>query len=603
MGLSTDHKRTAMLRRTGLIAVIAAAIALALWLGHRSAPHGEPAIPISFEVLAPEGSRFGWVQQQILFAISPDGRLIVFVAVGSDGRKSLWVRPLAELSATVLPGTEGASAPFWSPDSRFIAFFADGKLKKIDSLGGQPVALCDVPDSFPSGSWGTEHGILFSGLAAAGISFVPEGGGPSKLVLKADASRQELNVGWPTFLPDGRHFLYLGRIESERRPNVRVANTADDRTVALLSNCTRAVYVPATSGHAFGHILFARDGNLIAQLFDTDRLRLSGDAIPAGQEISQHANVGIGLFSASNNGFLASRDNRGLTRLSWFDRSGRPMGSLPSPGKFRSIRISRDSRKLAAERVDPHTGLAGIWIGDLTRDVLTRLELATEDHHRAIWSPDGTQIAFSIGRLGHPPSVHTMALHGASEPDPLTVPGRTQYAEDWSPDGRVILYFAAFSESGPGLWAVDVKGGSPPRKLLSVPEANDFTSAQFSPDGRWIAYCRTELGRPEIYLTSFQEPGERIRISMSGGSRPRWKKDGKELYFVSVDNELIATPIQPGANLQVGKPKPLFRMSAAGWHDYDVTADGERFLVVENLPGQGADAIVVTTSWTSRLGR
>jgi serine/threonine protein kinase/Tol biopolymer transport system component len=603
LGVSTDHKRTALLRGAGVIAVLAAAGALALWLGRHYAPHVEPAIPISFEVLAPEGSRFGWVQQEVLFAISPDGRRIVFVAVGSDGRKSLWVRPLAELSATVLPGTEGAAAPFWSPDGRFIAFFADGKLKKTDTLGGQPVALCDVPDAFPSGSWGTQHGIIFSGLAAPGISFVPEGGGTSKLVLKADASRNELNVGWPTFLPDGRHFLYLGRIQSEHRPNVRVANTTDDRTVPLLSNCTRAVYVPASSDQAFGHILFARDGGLMAQPFDTDRLRFSGDAIPAGQEISQHANVGVGLFSVSNNGFLASRDNRGLTHLSWFDRSGRSMGSLPSSGKFRSICISRDSRKLAADRVDPHTGLASIWIGDLSRDVLTRLEMATEDHHRAIWSPDGAKIAFSIGTLGHPPIVHTMALQGAGEPSPLAAPGRAQYAEDWSPDGRAMLYFAAFSESGPGLWSVDVQGKSKPRKLLSVPEANDFTSAQFSPDGRWIAYCKTELGRPEIYLTSFQEPGERIRISMSGGSRPRWKKDGKELYFVSVDNELIATPVQLGANLQIGKSKSLFKMSAAGWHDYDVTSDGERFLVVENLPGQGADAIVVTTSWTSRLGR
>ena len=189
---------------------------------------------------------------------------------------------------------------------------------------------------------------------------------------------------------------------------------------------------------------------------------------------------------------MASRDNRGFDRLAWLDRSGSPKGSLPSSGKFVSIRISPDSRKVIATRMDSHTGLASIWIGDLTRGVLTQIEMEQEDYQPAIWSPDGARIAFSTGSMRHPPTLQSMNLSSTGLPEPLLAPGAIQRAEDWSPNGGTILYFASFSESGPGLWALDVKGGSKPRKVLSVPDAVNYTSAQFSPDGHWIAYCGTE---------------------------------------------------------------------------------------------------------------
>jgi eukaryotic-like serine/threonine-protein kinase len=584
--------------------LVAAAFA-ALYVLRR--PTVPPAAPVRFEIRAPEGTRFGWAPVQNLFALSPDGRRIAFAARRSDGQSSLWVRSLAELSAAALSGTEGAAAPFWSPDSRFVAFFADGKLKRVDAAGGQPVTLCDVAVAFPSGSWGSEHSILFAGLTQPVVNLVSESGGAPRAVLKVDASRQEVSICWPSFLPDGRHFLYVGRSESEKQTYVRVASLEGGKTVPLLTNCSRAQYVPgewnADVRGRSGHLLYARDGSLLAQPFDSDRLRLAGDAIPSGQEVFQHALIGTGPFSASDNGVLASRGKGGPTRLAFIDRSGHETGSLAAPAGFRSVRLSPDSRKVFVGAIDSHTGMGNLWTGDLSRGVLTRLELGSDDYSSPTWSPDGARIVFSIGSMRHPPSLYAVALHGSGTAESILPPGGIQRAEDWSPDGHSLLYFSARTESGSGLWVLNPDAEPKPRKLLPVGETTERTQAQFSPDGRWIAYCAPESGRSEVFLTSFPEPAERVKVSASGGSRPRWKRDGSELYFVSTGDEMIATAVRLGSSAQVGASRPLFSMGPAGWQDYDVTADGQRFLVVVNMPAPDADAVAVTVNWFSLLRR
>jgi Tol biopolymer transport system component len=242
-----------------------------------------------------------------------------------------------------------------------------------------------------------------------------------------------------------------------------------------------------------------------------------------------------------------------------------------------------------------------LLIGDLSRGVLTRLDLGSDDYLKAIWSPDGTRIAFAVVSMRHPPALHWLALRGSGSPEPILPPGGAQRAEDWSPDGRFLLYFGgALTPAGSGLWVVNVEGERKPRKLFS--QTTD-AQAQFSPDGRWIAYCSPESGRSEVYLTSFPEPADRIRVSVSGGERPRWKRDGREIYFVSADNEMIATPVRLAAGVEIGAARTLFRIDPAGWSDYDVTPDGERFLAVANVPVQDADAIAVTANWLSLLPR
>jgi eukaryotic-like serine/threonine-protein kinase len=584
--------------------ILAAAALMALYaLRH---PSSAPAAPIRFAVRAPVGTRFAWIPQHNLFAVSPDGRRLALVARGADGRDFLWVRSLAEPSAVTLPGTEGAAAPFWSPDSRFIAFFADGKLKKIDSSGGPPVTLCDARVDYPSGSWGSQHTILFGAAAQPFVNLVADGGGAPSVVLKADASRQEKTVRFPNFLPDGRHFLYLASSPTEKRPYLRLASIQEGKTVPLLTNCSRAEYVPGDPNDPArgrsGYLLYAIEGSLLAQPFDSRQLRLVGDPIPAGQEIWQHALIGAGPFSASNNGVLASRGAASPARLVWIDRAGRETGSVAPAGGFESLRLSPDSRRVAVSRASPRTGLKDLLIGDLSRGVLTRLDLDSDsDHNQPVWSPDGTRIAFVIRSWSDPRILHWLSLRGPASPEPILPPGGIQRTEDWSPDGHFLLYFGARTEGGSGLWVVNLEGEPKPRKLLSG--TTDPAYAQFSPDGHWIAYCSPESGRSEVYLTSFPETGERIRVSVSGGSRPRWKRDGREIYFMSADSEMIATPVRLAPSVEIGQPRPLFRIDPAGWRDYDVTPDGERFLAVVVVPVQDADAIAVTANWLSLLPR
>jgi len=585
----------------GLAAILAAAT-FALVRAHRPAATA-PGAPIRFVVGAPQDARFAWVPMQNLFAVSPDGRRLAFAASGADGRSLLYVRSLAEVSAVALKGTEGAAAPFWAPDSRFLGFFAGGKLKKIEAAGGPPVTLCDVPVAFPSGSWGIRHSILFAGLTQPSVSLVADGGGAPATVLTADPSRRETSVCWPSFFPDGRHFLYVGRSEAEKQTYVRLASLDSRQSVALLANSSRAQYVPGdAAGSSRGYLLYAREGSLMAQPFDHERLRLSGDPVPAGEEILQHTLIGTGLFSASDNGVLASRGKGPLARLAWVDRTGRETGSISSPGGFESVEISPDSRSVLVGSVSPSTGTSELWVGDLSRGVLTRLDIGSDDYHPAVWSPDGARIAYSAGTMRHAPSLFEIALHASGSPRPILPPRGIQRVDDWSPDGRFLLYFEAPTEAGSGLSFVNVEGQPNSRQLLAVSDLTD-PLAQFSPDGRWIAYGASEAGRSEVFLAAFPTPGERIRISVHGGSRPRWNRDGSALFFVSGPNEMTTVPVRLASRADIGEAQTLFPMSPGGWRDYDVARDGSRFLVVENLPSPDSNAITVTANWPSLLRR
>jgi len=592
-GLSSGHRLWVGLAAAGFLA---AAVFALLYAFHRP-PANAPAAPIRFAIHPPPGTRFAWIRNQNLFAVSPDGLSIAFAARGADGRPSLWARPLAESSAVPLPGTEGAAAPFWSPDSRFVAFFAEGKLKKADVAGGPPVTLCDVSPGFPKGSWGSRHTILFSQGGAA-MSLVGDGGGTPKTVLKPDPSRQEATIGWPDFLPDGRHFLYIGRAGTEKQTYVCLASLDDGRTEPLVKNCSRAQYVPAGSGGGSGYLLYARDGSLLAQPFDDRRMRLVGDPIPTGLEVWHHALTGTGTFSASDNGVLASRGNPSPARLVWLDRAGRETGSVESPGGFDSVNLSFDPRRFLVTKVNPRTGTHEVWVGDVSRSVLTKLDLGDDEYEQPVWSPDGTRLALTVGALRHPPVLSLFSLRAGRSPEPILPSGHNQSAEDWSPDGRFLLYTIRAGAQA-GLWVANADGERKPRPLLTG--VFDPAHAQFSPDGRWIAFCLAESGRSEVYVTAFPEPGERVRVSASGGSRPRWRRDGREILYVSRDNEMIATPIRLASEVQVGAPQRLFRIDPAGWQDYDVTGDGERFLAVVTVPVPDADAITVTVNWLSRI--
>ena len=438
------------------------------------------------------------------------------------------------------------------------------------------------------------------------MSLVAEGGGAPSVVLKADASRQERAVRFPSFLPDGRHFLYLASSPTEKRPYLRLASIAggQDGSAAdeLFARTVRA----------------GRPERSRPRPIRVSALRDRGE--PAGTAVRQPAVTARRRSHSRGAGDLATgahwrrpllrvkqrcprRSGRGKPGAAGLDRPGRPGDGFHRLGsRIRIARLSPDSRRVVVSRANPRTGLKDLLIGDLSRGVLTRLDLDSDaDHVQPIWSPDGTRIAFVVRSPRDPRILHWLALRGSASPEPILPPGGVQRAEDWSPDGRFLLYFGARTEGGSGLWVVNPEGERKPRKLLS--RTTDPTHAQFSPDGRWIAYCSPESGRSEVFLTSFPEPGERIRVSVSGGSRPRWKRDGREIYFLSADNEMIATPVRLAAGVEVGQARSLFRIDPAGWRDYDVTPDGERFLAVVSVPVQDADAIAVTANWLSLLPR
>jgi len=331
-------------------------------------------------------------------------------------------------------------------------------------------------------------------------------------------------------------------------------------------------------------------------------LRVVGEPIPTGLEVWQHAMTGTGAFSASSNGVLASRGHPSPARLVWLDRAGRETGTMESPGGFDSVSLSPDSRRVVVSKVIPRTGIHEFWIGDVSRSVLTKLDLGDDEYEWPVWSPDGTRLALALGALRHPPGLALVSLRGRGVPEEILPSGGIQSPQAWSPDGRFLLY-AIRSGAQTGLWVVNADGERKPRLLPTGAFLDAGPYAQFSPDGRWIAFCLAESGRSEVFITAFPEPGERVRVSTAGGSRPRWRRDGREIFYISRDNEMIATPIRLASEVQVGDPQRLFRIDPVGWQDYDVTGDGERFLVAANVPAPDADAITVTVNWTSALKR
>ncbi|HEY7863062.1 MAG TPA: hypothetical protein VIE39_05345, partial [Thermoanaerobaculia bacterium] len=528
-------------------------------------------------ILVPEKQFIGFL------ALSPDGRSMAFVASPPGGKRSLWVRPLEGLSAKRLDGTENADFPFWSPDSGSIGFFADEKLKRVDAAGGAVVTLCEASPNGLGGTWSADGTILF-GLPSRPIHRVADSGGASQPVTKLDASRKETSHRYPQFLPDGQHFLYLA---------ANLAGAPDDpanqiNVGALDGGAGRSV-LPASSNavYASGHLLFVRDGNLLAQPFDPRRLTTSGSPRPVAQRVELSALFWRwGLFSASENGLVAySPALQASSRLVWFDRFGREIGSVGEPAAFvTSPRLSPDGRRLAVAILDSALNKPDVWLYDLGRSVRTRLTSGPSDNSAAVWSPDGLRIVFTTDRK-HQGDLYTKAStgHGAEEP---FIEGEGQrFAADFSPDGKFLAVEIREprGERKVALSIVPASGEGTPKVFFQ--RSVNFGEARFSPDGRAIAYTSEESGRTEIYLAEFPGPGTRSQVSPAGGTSPRWGRSGRELFYLAEDGALMAVEVRTGGGPEAGVPVKLFVPHPRAL-DYDVSADGQRFLVVAS----GADS-------------
>ena len=571
--------------------------------------------PVRFEIRLPVGAR--------TFTFSPDGRQLAFLAPGADGRDVVWIRALDSLEPHPLPGTENILVPvFWSPDSRFIAFQSGSKLKKIAISGGPPQDICDAFAGVFGGAWNREGTIIF-GTTGNGIMQVPAAGGVPALLTTTEG-RNEVHT-FPSFLPDGQHFFYL---RAPNNPGIYLGalnvKPEQQNSRRILSTPVMAVYT-ASADARVGHLLFLREGTLLAQAFDERSLQPQGNPIPVAERVGSL--FLSGLFSASPSGALAYSAGPGvlwLSQLSWFDRQGRKLGDAGQPGSYSyaDFALSPDGTRLAASKVDPRLGQGetGIWLLDLLRGVSTRLTFDLSPDSAPVWSPDGSRVAFAAYRAGGY-GIYQKATNGAGkEQELIRATGDPKFPDDWSRDGRFVLYTRRDPRTHGDLWVLPVAGDGT-ASGTAAPFANtEFSEGQgrFSPNAHWIAYASDESGRSEIYIQPFPAPpngGSKTAISRDGGSQPRWRRDGKELFYVSSDGKLMAVDVSEKTMFNASVPKTLFQVPVAqighpevndemgkgslqvlGW---DVAPDGKRLLI--DTATKSSESVTVLLNWTVDL--
>ena len=556
----------------------------------------EPPRALKMSVLAPDKAAF---QPTSLPAVSPYGRRIAFVAT-LDGRDQLWVRDLDSLAPRALNGTDGADEPFWSPDSRSVGFFADGKLKKIDVAGGPPTTLCDVTGTARGGTWSKDNVLVF-GVNANGLFRVSAAGGTATLLAKPDSTAGEIDHRFPWFLPDGRHLLYTARnfaMEKYAIYSLDFNSTARKRIALAVSNVAYT---------APGYLLFVHERTLQAQPFDAAKVQPTGDAFPVAEDIDLvSASQAQHQFSVSQNGVLAHSSGNGAVgyQLTWFDRAGQIAGNLGTPGFINWGAISPDGNTVAVDRRDDANGIFDIWLHDLTRQTASRFTFGPRTNDFPVWSPDGSHVAFFSTRdgVGHPFQKVTSGT-GQDEilSPPVGDPPLGTRLDDWSSDGRyLILGTAGDPKTKYDEWVLPLFGDRKPSPYLHTEFNEQY--ARLSPNGQWLAYTSDESKRSEIYVQTFPTPGGKWQVSTSSGDHSVWSRDGKELYFVSSDGKMMAVDVKgSGAKFEAGVPKPLFDVRLPGGNAwFDVSRDG-RFLIPVQ-PNRTANApMTVVVNWTAAL--
>jgi Tol biopolymer transport system component len=508
-------------------------------------------------------------------ALSPDGRLLAFVAADDSGRRQLWLRRLDASVAQALDGTDGASDPFWSPDGQHVAFFAGTRLKRIGVAGGSPATICELRNG-AGGTWGADDQIVFAQLDGP-IMRVAATGGRAEPLAAFDRALEETHHLYPAFLPDGRHFLYYinsrerglyaGRIDGQVKKRLFDPEPALPAGAAA----TPGIFV------APGHVLYVRDRVLTARSFDLDALEATGPPTTVAETVDYDPPGKAAFTMAGEVLVYRARQHRPLADLAWLDRSGTVVGSIAAaPGSFRSIALSPDGRTVAVDRRDAQ-GLPSVWLIDAARGVSTRLT-STYWSGDPLWAQDGRTLAYSVA-ADTPPNIVVRADGGNGAERRVTrQPSEQHYATSFTPDGRQLVYAAITATTGLDLFMVSTQEAQPaPQRLLQT-SANEMM-ARVSPDGRWLAYVSDESGQREVYVTRFPEMQGKIAISSGGGSGPLWRGDGRELFYLSNDGAMMAAAVDAGAAaLNAGRPVALFKTSIYE-SAYAADARGERFLI------------------------
>jgi serine/threonine protein kinase/Tol biopolymer transport system component len=582
----------------GVAMLIGAVVAGSIGWPFGSTPDAGEAGPYRFEVVPEDGAAFG--MSPAFMAVSPDGRALAWHGTNAEGHSGIWIRPLDSLTAHMVDGGESGVQPFWSPDSRFIAFAAAGKLRKVSAAGGLAQDLADA-GSAQGGTW-SRHGVIVFRQAHGTLHRVPAAGGPSAPVTTLDVSRGEIDHFWPQFLPDGKHFLFQARsTQAEHDGVVYVGSVDSPERIALFTADSHAVYAPP------GYLLFMRSDTLVAQPFDADHLRTTGEPIPVAERIEINTDTRRGAFSVSPAGVLAYRPIA-ETRLEWVDRSGRPLATVGPPGHYRNAALSPDEQRLAVARIDVDTGAPDIWVIELARQSMWRLTSHPLLDDMPIWSRDGRHIMYRASREGRL-HFYRRPSAGTGIDEPLFSAGRSIMPMDVSHDGGHLIYAA---DDGSASFHFDLlqlplSGDRTPTPLLRT-KFNE-TQAQLSPDGRWMAYVSNDTGRSEVVLSPFPSANGTWQISTAGGVEPRWRSDGRELYFIALDQNLMAVPVTTGETIHTGVPVRLFETGMRGTlstsytrNQYVSTGDGQRFLIDHERRGRSAaSSITVVVDWVDAL--
>lgn len=582
---------------SGVLAITMAGLA---WL-YTSRELPEPQ-PIRFAVPAPSRLNLA-VEGAGTLALSPDGRRLAFVGADSLGATSLWIRSIDNFNSEQLPGTQGAQFPFWSPDSRFIGFFSDAKLKKIDVTGGPAVTLCEAGGG-RGGTWSKDGVIVFAPRPSSGLSRVPSAGGVPTPITALDTAAGHATHRWPWFLPDGNRFLYYTRIGpgtgDARDDSVRIGSLDGSVDRALMQSTANACY-------ANGFLVFLRERTMMAQGFDPGSGTFNGDPIPLAEDV--FADLGYSSLSVgvSENGTLAFQSGASAlgANIVVHDRDGTQIDTLGEAGSYYDCDLSPDDRFFAVQLVDPATSNPDIWVFDIQRRIRTRLTFAPGEDGFPSWSPDGSQLYFSGVRQTALDILRKPAT-GAGGEEVVYSSSATKWLMDVSPDGKHLVYISpTVSAIGDDLWTLPLaEDGSASGEPHAFQKTEfDEDDASFSPDGRWLAFASAESGEYEVYVRPFPGPGGKWQISSKGGDFPRWRQDGRELFYVSAGNMMMSVEVDGRTeSFTVGEPKQLFGVRTPQANKpYDVSSDGQRFYIVTREAGFAASWINIVINWNEEL--
>ncbi len=580
------------------IAAVAAVVLGVMVLG-RSEP---PPQVIRFEVPSPADGRFHLAPDNPgPVAVSPDGTMLAYSGRTVDGVILLWVRALDEETARVLPGTEMAQYPFWSPDSRRIGFFARNKMRVVEAAGGPPLALCDAPAG-KGGSWSPDGVIVFAPSYNSPIHRVSDAGGESVAITELDAERTDNSHRHPRFLPDGNHFLYMARSASGSADGYAVMIGALDGSVDRM-----LFRAPTAVEYGSGHLLFLRDRTLMARPFDPDRLEFSGEPFPVAESVTVlPTGTVIGVFSASQNGvlaYLSGEAGSDAYRLMWRDREGNELGAVGEAGPIDEVHLIPGDELAAVTMEDGTAGTGGIWVVDLRRDLFTRFTFGQGYESGITATPDGQALIFASESSGSWVFIRK-EIGGAGEGEVIYESDVDMYPTSVSPDGENLFFFRGGDNTNYELWVLPLTGDGEARPIVQT-EFDEFRG-MISPDGRWIAYTSNESGGPEIYVTAFPERGRKWQVSINGGVTSRWNRDGSEIVYHSPDGTLMSARVESrSGGLLVGQPTPLFNtmVQPFGSQFWALSEDGERLLVMESTASRETPNLSVVVNWPEATRR